>query len=387
SPVFYPSDAQHTMVSLAETIARWDYYVRPYLVHLPAPLATQVYSSGRAVFLSALSAELPQPVFPDEQHACTLWGIGFRCRILNAAGMFKNGEGYELSWRHGAGAYLAGTTTTYARQGNRKHGINKPFIPYPRSQAASNWLGLPNDGHAAVAQRLAAFRRYENFPIGASLMTAPESQGITALDELLEGLKVYDAARVDFIEINESCPNVAHDTSSMEELTQRLEYISQRFLRVRTRNLPVVVKFSNDTALTDVEHLLDILLTLRYDGINFGNTSTQYDQHRALLDASELRIFDYFTQTFGGGISGKPLRASSLALIRRAHEILSSKNPQHEFHIIQTGGVDSGQNIHESLAAGASLCQWYTGYFERFAEHGHRLYEHVLSELSVLYDA
>ena len=52
------------------------------------------------------------------------------------------GDQIELA----AAAYLGGTGTWNARRGNEKDGIYLPFVPYPASHAASNWLGLPNDG-------------------------------------------------------------------------------------------------------------------------------------------------------------------------------------------------------------------------------------------------
>lgn len=360
---------------LSETIAKLDHLARPILTRLSPVIATQAYSSGRNVFLSAFFAEKPHPVVIPEECAVRLWDIDFRCDLLNAAGLFKNGEGYDLAYRHGAGAYMAGTTTAHKRSGNERNGVVKPFAPYPHSRAASNWLGLPNDGHAAVAKRLSDFPHHHGFPIGASLMTAPESSGEQALEELVEGLQAYDRAGVHFVEINESCPNVAHGSSSFEAIEERLDYISVKFLKKRLRHLPVVVKFSTDTALNDVPRLLDVLLTLGYDGVNFGNTSTNYASHRTRLHPSDYAVFDYFTQTFGGGISGEPLRTLSLDLVRAAKQHLATKNPYHEFHILRTGGIATRGDLEQSREAGASLSGWYTGLFEQFAEHGHGLYE------------
>jgi dihydroorotate dehydrogenase len=375
--------AQHTThdTMLSETIAALDHrYARPLVAGLSPQLATSVYSSGRNAFLAVLTAEKPDAVSHSEQCVRTLWGLRFRCGLMNAAGMFKNGEGYLTTLRQSAGGYLAGTTTAYARAGNIKNGIRKPFAPYPHSRAASNWLGLPNLGHAEVARRMAAFVHQEHFPIGASLMTAPESKDMQAVDELVEGMKLYDEAGVHFLEINESCPNVSHGASTLEAITERLEYVSGMFLKRRQRSVPVIVKFSTDTAIADVEPLLDVLLTLGFDGVNFGNTSTNYARHRMAVAAQDHRLYDYFTTTFGGGVSGEPLRQSSLALVQAASAHLAQKPPQHEFHVIRTGGIRSGQDVEVSFAAGASLCQWYTGYFECFAESGHSLYETIFSE-------
>ncbi len=362
---------------LAEFLATADSYARPLVMRFPPRLATKLYSTVRNGFLAQFVTEKPSVYEPPAENARTLWGIRFRSGIMNAAGIFKNGEGVETCFRQGAGAYLAGTTTAHSRTGNIRNGIAKPFLPYPRSGAASNWLGLPNEGHAAVAKRLANAVRYEGFPLGASLMIAPESSGKTALEELAEGMRLYNKAGMDFLEINESCPNVAHGNTTVEAISERLEYVAQSILRKRSRNLPVIVKFSTDTALEDVPKLLDVLFTLGFDGVNFGNTSTRYAEHHTAIASQERPAFDYFTQTFGGGVSGTPLRASSLALVSLASEYCRQHPPQHEFHIIRTGGISTRADVEESWTVGAALCQWYTGYFEGFARHGHGVYKRM----------
>jgi dihydroorotate dehydrogenase len=374
---------------ISETIAKLDHLARPVLTRLAPEIATQIYSSGRNVFLSAFFAEQPPPVRLSDALTCQLWNMDFRSGLMNAAGLFKNGEGYELSYRQGAGAYLAGTTTAHKRSGNTRNGVAKPFTPYPHSNAASNWLGLPNDGHAAVAKRLADVPHHAGFPIGASVMAAPESTGEAALEELVEGMQFYDYAGVHFLEMNESCPNIAHTKAyandvaqgeaGFEAMTERLEYISTNFLKKRLRHLPVVVKFSTDTAPDDIPRLMDILLTLGFDGVNIGNTSIDYAKQRTMIAECDHAIYDYFTETFGGGVSGKPLRASSLNLVRLAKQHLERSTPRNEFHILRTGGVNSLADVQESRAAGASMCQWYTGLFERFAQDGHLLYKHLFA--------
>lgn len=364
----------------ASLLARLDSIVRPLAVRLPAPLAVRLYAEGRRIFLSRLVRERPQAWTPPETFRRVLWGIPFRSPLMNAAGMFKNGEGYEVTALQGAGAYLAGTTTTFARQGNNRAGVRLPFAPYPASGAASNWLGLPNKGHAAAAGKLAALPRINGCPVGISIMSAPESSGRRALEELAEALTMYDRAGVDFVELNESCPNAGHAHTGMEELAGRLEFLSREILRKRTRMLPVIVKFSNDTQPGQVPALVDMLATLQYDGINFGNTSTAYAQHRPDIVPAEQPLYDYFTSTFGGGLSGRPLAASSLRLASAAVQHLYTHPAGREFHVIRTGGIETANDLAASEQAGIALNQWYTGYFERFATAGHALYRRILSE-------
>jgi dihydroorotate dehydrogenase len=368
-------------MTLAELLARCDHAVRPAMAFLPPHLAVRVYSAARNYFLDQFFSDIPTPYTPLQKHHVVLWGLHFRSPIFNSAGIFKNAEGYDMVYRQGAGAYLAGTTTTYPRLGNTKNGIAKPFAPYPRSYAGSNWLGLPNDGHHAVAERLAGLPRYDHFPIGVSIMAAPESSGRSAVDELVSAFHLYDAAGVDFIELNESCPNTTHsdEHKSWSAMVERLQFLSEHFLHHRTRRLPVIVKFSTDTDRQQIAPLIDCLIAQQYDGINIGNTSTQYHTHRHHIHPSEESLYRYFTETFGGGVSGLPLAESAQTLCRAAVEHYRTHHREaREFHVIQTGGIRTLHDIRTAQAHGVALCQWYTGYFEQFARVGHQVYQALL---------
>lgn len=366
------------------TLARWESRLRPLAVRLPAPLAVRAYSRGRRLFLERLVTEEPEAYEPPSELARTLWGLRFRAPLGNAAGMFKNGQGYDLAWRQGAGYYLAGTTTSRPRLGNRASGVNQPFAPYPRSGAASNWLGLPNDGDEAVAARIARLERRPGFPLGVSTAAAPGLPEDRAMAGLLRGLEAFERAGVDFLEINESCPNTEDGVPVREEwqgLLRRLERIADGFLSRRRRPLPVVVKFSVDTDPAEVPALVDALADLGFDGVDFGNTSTDYDALREAIAPSERALYDHFRTRFDGGVSGRPLRERSLALARAASEWLRERPSGRELHVVRTGGVEGARDLAASEAAGASLDGWFTGYFEALARHGHGLYRAVYEGL------
>ncbi len=371
-------------MSMASLIAQIDGIFRRYLVRLPAAAVTRLYSNNRDIFLDSFVESRPAPVQVPDTALQTLWGIEFRTPLFNAAGMFKDGRGYELCARQGAGAWLAGTTTAIPRKGNLRAGAVKPFAPYPLSGAASNWQGLPNPGHTAVAERLASIQRHVDCPIGASLSADPGVESDVARKGLLKGLRDYEEAGVDFIEINESCPNTEDGSAGFEHMVERLEFVSKEFVQKRKRHLPLIVKFSTDTDPSQTPELLDVLLRLGFDGINFGNTSTQYSLHRTAIAAPELPLYDYFCSTFGGGVSGRPLKQASLQLVRTASEYLNSKAGHHEFHIIRTGGIETSADVEQSLDAGASLCQWYSGYFEAYSRRGDQVYAQILKELKQL---
>lgn len=157
--------------------------------------------------------------------------------------------------------------------------------------------------------------------------------------------------------------------------------MKELFLDRRERRLPVIVKFSTDTPVAQVPQLLDLLFELRFDGTNFGNTSTDYAKRRTAISAREHTLFDYFTSTFGGGVSGRPLKESSLELCARAVEYLRGGPPSQEFHVIRTGGIEGTEDIRESERIGVQLNQWFTGYWQQFARHGHKVYAELYKEL------
>ncbi len=365
----------------AAAIAGLESKFRPVLASLPPSLVVAIYSHGRRYFLEKLKDETPpQPYNPPEKFGRTLWGIHFRTSLMNAAGMFKNGECYEMVSQQGAGAYLGGTGTWNTRKGNEKDGIYLPFAPYPRSHSASNWLGLPNAGDETNSQRAASLARVNDCPVGWSVMGSPDLAGEEKLRQLVHGLTLYDGAGADFIEMNESCPNTSHGKPQDSDLANRLTYIKEHFLSRRARRLPVIVKFSNDTEVAQVPALMDLLFELGFDGVNFGNISTAYERIRTEINPADRRLFDYYTKTFGGGVSGRPLKEASLELAARAAEYVRLGPPPQEFHVIRTGGIETLADVAESERAGIRLNQWFTGYFENFAKHGHNVYRNFFNK-------
>lgn len=364
----------------AQTLARWERRLSGLAQKLPPRTVVSKYSQGRLDFLQQLRQEVPkEPYVPPPEQARVLWGIRFRGPLMNAAGMFKNGECYELAANQGAAAYLGGTGTWNPRRGNEREGIYLPFVAYRKSGAASNWLGLPNDGDDVNAPRAAIMDRVANCPVGWSVMGSPDLEGEERLHHLVISMRLYEQAGVDFLELNESCPNTG-ETAHTSGLGERLLYVREHFLKQRTRRVPVIVKFSTDTNEQRVVELLDLLFVLGYDGVNFGNSSTAYAERRDRIDPAERRVYDHFTTTFGGGVTGRPLKRASLELAAHAAAYVRAGPPAQEFHVIRTGGIETCVDVEQSKSAGISLNQWFTGYFEAFREHGHEVYRQMFEE-------
>lgn len=410
-----------------EFLSRIDFLFRPIITSFSPKFATKFYSTAKRYFLTKyvnqkvddnILIEISEILEKNNENdgkngnannqnlkSTVLWGIKFNLPIFNSAGMFKYGYGYEQVAKQGAGAFLLGTTTSKQRLGNIKNNIQHPFLSYPKSKLASNWMGLPNNGHKDLKSKIDKINKIYGCPIGVSLSADPEDTLFDKLKGLLEGLLIFENSQVDFLEINESCPNVVGHNSNNnpldDELLERLKFISDNFLKKRKRNLPVILKFSNDTNPELVPDLVKLLIDLEFDGINIGNTSTNYKQYQDFVKMEELNSYKYFTQTYGGGLSGSCLKETSLKLSKIAVKTLNDikelsinekdnlnyhqyhqQHQQHhkEFHIIRTGGVEGYKDIKESLDAGISLVQWYTGYFSMYGIWGNKTYFKILKD-------
>lgn len=363
----------------SEFIAKSDKYLRNKIIKTFPQLGVRIYSKGKAYFVNKFVYDFPTDNYSSKvAKPEILWDLKFNLPLFNSAGMFKKGLGYKLCERQGAGAFLAGTTTSKPRLGNIKNGISRPFIPLPKSNMSINWLGLPNEGHETVAKRLSFIVKSNSCPVGASLSADSDLSENEALAGLIRGLYLYEKAGVDFIEINESCPNVEGHSKSEnlldDGLIRRLEHIKSNFIDKQNRFIPLIVKFSTDTQVHQIPDLINLLIDMNYDGVNFGNTSTNYNYRREAVHESELAAFDYFTSNFGGGVSGTPLSTESLTLCKKANDIIGSKSLKKEFNLIRTGGISNLNDIKDSYQAGVKLNQWYTGYFNLFSVYGHKLY-------------
>ncbi|MFO0320765.1 MAG: hypothetical protein ACK5Z5_10250, partial [Neisseriaceae bacterium] len=82
--------------------------LHPLIQLLPNHLKVKLYSIGRQYFMNKFYQEkvLNTEIIHSADKSRILWGINFRYPLFNAAGMFKNGEGYDIVSAQGAGAYL-----------------------------------------------------------------------------------------------------------------------------------------------------------------------------------------------------------------------------------------------------------------------------------------
>lgn len=347
----------------------------PLVRKLPSWLQIKIASSGRKLFMEHFLTHQPTIEFsPPPTQSTSLWGMNFRSTLGNSAGMFKNGESYDFMAQIGAGFYLGGTSTANPRKGNIKKQITHPFISLPQSGIALNFMGLPNLGDEKLSRTPITDNKMTGVPIGWSVMRSPDYPEKIALDKLIISIQRYlEHPLIDFIEINESCPNIAKSTGN---LIERINYLGKQ-LQPLTSNKPLIIKLSCDLNEKLVESMVTRLIELGFAGITLGNTSTNYDFYRHQLLPQEQAVFDYFTTSFGGGVSGKFLKSRSLRISAIAAETTYKLNPNHEFHIIRSGGVSGYNDIIDGHKHGISLSQWFSGFFDNYTLFGDKLYQQL----------
>lgn len=248
----------------------------------------------------------------------------------------------------GFGHVEVGTLTAHAQPGN----------PQPRlfrltdDRALVNRMGFNNGGAAAAAERIAAAREARSRPvigvnIGKSRVVDPEDAAAVERDYLHSTRLLAPVA--DYLAVNVSSPNTPglrglQDAAVLEPLLAAIRGVAGE--------TPVLVKIAPDLDDEQVAGIADLAGRLELAGVIATNTTTS----RAGLASSA----DAVAHAGAGGLSGPPVAARSLVVLRVLREALPSG-----LDVISVGGVETADDVRERLAAGAALVQGYTGFIYR----------------------
>ena len=273
-------------------------------------------------------------------------GLDFPGPLGLAAGFDKDGEGVIGLAALGFGFVEVGTVTARPQPGNPK----PRMFRFPAERALVNRMGFNNDGAAAAAARLR--RRARGGPVvGVNIgktRAAPDQQA--AADYAASARAVADVA--DYVVVNVSSPNTPglRDLQAADRLRPVLVAVREALdAAAGSRRVPLLVKIAPDLAEPDVDAVADLAVELGLDGIIATNTTLSRDG----LASSPAEV----TATGAGGLSGPPLRAPALAVLRRLRERAGDR-----LVLIAAGGIETPDDAWERLAAGATLVQAYTGF-------------------------
>jgi dihydroorotate dehydrogenase len=272
----------------------------------------------------------------------TLFGLTFPHPLGLAAGFDKNGVALPAWEALGFGFIEIGTVTARAQPGNPRPRIFR----LPQQEALINRLGFNNDGADVVAERLLRLREkghWPRVPVGINIGKSK----ITPLEKAAEDY-LYSFRRLspfaDYLVLNVSSPNTPGLRSLQETvaLAALLRVIGEEN---HTAQKPLLVKLAPDLAPEELKQLIAVCEERSVAGLIATNTTIDHRSVPAALDEV-------------GGLSGKPLREKSTAVIRALRAL--TKLP-----IIGSGGIFDAASAREKIAAGADLLQIYTGYIYR----------------------
>lgn len=292
-------------------------------------------SSGVAGLIRGWLRVPPQPV--------DVFGLKFANPLGLAAGYDKDG----LAWRGlaalGFGHIEIGTVTPEPQPGNPRPRVFR----LPQQDALINRLGFPGRGAQFVARRLEQ-PRPAGLILGVNLGKNKNTPLEHAVEDYLALLRVF-APLSDYLVVNVSSPNTVglrrlQARQALHDLLSRLDHERSRLHDRLGRRVPMLVKLSPDLANDELEDALGVILDNHMDGVIASNTTISRENVNS-FHASEI-----------GGLSGRPLRARSTAMVRKIYCLTNGSLP-----IVGVGGVMDAAHVKEKLDAGAVLVQIYTG--------------------------
>ena len=265
------------------------------------------------------------------------FGLTFANPVGLAAGLDKNAVALPVWSALGFGFCEVGSVTALAQPGNPRPRLFRLL----KDEAIVNRMGFNNDGAEAVAARL---RRLEHdgyrplFPIGINLGKSKVVPLEKAAEDYLASLEQLSML-ADYLVVNVSSPNTPglrglQEASRLDDLLSALE--------PGRRAVPMLLKVSPDLSFAQLDAIVELALKHHLTGIIATNTTTS----RAGLSRDPGEA---------GGLSGRPLAARSLEVLRHLRGALGERLP-----IVSVGGIASADDVYTRLKLGASLVQLYT---------------------------
>lgn len=270
-------------------------------------------------------------------------GLTFPSPVGVAAGVDKDGSWFESLGALGFGFVEVGTVTAASQAGNRRPRV----IRLTRDRALLNRMGFPNPGAASVADRLRRRkgRTLVGVNVGKSKAASMEGTG----DDYRYSVRQL-APVADYMVINVSSPNTPGLREMQAvELLRPLVIAVRKELEAADRSVPLLIKIGPDLSEQQLGAIADLAMTLALDGIVAVNTTVD----RGTLAASA----DMATSIEGGGVSGAPLKARALEVLRYLHARVGDS-----LVLISVGGIETPEDALERVVAGATLVQAYTGF-------------------------
>jgi len=296
-------------------------------------------SLNTAERLGALSLYPTPPVCQSRQ----VMGITFPNPVGLAAGLDKNAAVIDAMAALGFGFIEVGTVTPRPQPGNPKPRLFR----LKEAQGIVNRFGFNNLGvdHLIENVKVAKYKGVLGINIGKNFDTPMEN----AVDDYLICMqKVY--AHATYITVNISSPNTKNlralqEKEALAHLLATLKLEQTKLANQHGKYVPITLKIAPDLEFEQINEIADLLMEHNIDGVIATNTTLDRDSVQGIEHAEEA-----------GGLSGAPVRKKSTLVIQQLSQRLQGAVP-----IIGVGGILSGADAVEKIAAGADLVQVYSG--------------------------
>src|SRR5215469_125885 len=328
--------------------------IRPALRRLPSETAHELTLRALEVGAAPMFGGLGRQEADPPILAQRLWGLDFPNPIGLAAGFDKDARVPDEICRLGFGFVEVVTVTPRPQPGNPKPRLFR----LEKDRAIINRMGFNSGGLDGVADRLS--RRKRSGIVGVNLGRNRDSSN----DDYVEG--ILRMARIaDYLVVNISSPN----TPGLRDLQagEVLGPLLSRLMAARKEagsGTPLLVKIAPDLTQTERRDIAQAALDSAIDGLIVSNTTIGRPSGLVNHHARET-----------GGLSGRPLFASSTALLADMYRLTQGRLP-----LIGVGGVASAADAYAKIRAGASLVQLYTA----LVFEGHDIAHRIKSGLAAL---
>lgn len=270
-------------------------------------------------------------------------GLDFPNAVGLAAGLDKDGAHINALAALGFGFIEIGTVTPKAQPGNPAPRLFR----LPKAEAIINRMGFNNQGVDALVMNVqqSGFKGILGINIGKNKDTPMQH----AVDDYLECLdKVY--ALASYVTVNISSPNTHNlrelqKDDALDALLSAIKLRQASLADTHGKYTPIALKIAPDLNEAQIAAIAALLMVHRIDAVIATNTTLARDAVQGLPYADEA-----------GGLSGAPVREASTRVIRAL-----ARHLQREIPIIGVGGISTGADASEKIAAGAQLVQLYSG--------------------------
>ncbi|MCU1578178.1 MAG: dihydroorotate dehydrogenase (quinone) [Rhodoglobus sp.] len=310
----------------------------------PERAHTLAYRVIRALPLLGVGSVVRRFTRPDASLRVTALGIEFDSPFGVAAGFDKEGSAIRGLGQLGFGHVEVGTITAIAQDGNEKPRLFR-LVP---DRAVINRMGFNNHGAAVAATVLARARARRSRPvIGVNIGKSRIIDVDAATVDYLESTRLL-APLADYLVVNVSSPNTP-GLRGLQESDRLAPLLAA--VKAAAGATPVLVKVAPDLSDDEAAKIASLAVGL-LDGIVATNTT---------LAREGLATAESVVEAAGaGGLSGPPVAARSLELLRLIRSIVPA-----DFCVISVGGVETADDVAERLDAGATLVQGYTAFLYR----------------------